>query len=223
MGAIQDEIRLAARCAPILVMDRHEPFLPCKVGYTIIDRDATSPSADRFVDLYVNDAVRARRVIEYAIYYDWDIGHLYELEHLWVYLNARDEVVRVDGSWHGTYHLLASVGHESFSTARKVFVQPGKHAHARSPHWFEPREAFADACTRKAGNGGLLVTRLFQGLIAPSAEADRLAAAYLKSKAFEPSFVFDREFALTEEMFMPWPELRAWIPDRIRHWVDALR
>src|SRR5689334_11010671 len=85
---------LARRHAPRLRFDRSEPFLPSVVGYTVFRQAGQSPSFPREVTL----PARAALAIEYAIWWDWDIQHLYELEHIWVYLDAGEQIVAVDAS-----------------------------------------------------------------------------------------------------------------------------
>ena len=90
---------LAERHAPVIQFDKNEPFLPSVVGYTIFRQSAASPSFPR--DIQLRD--RAQFVIEYAIWWDWDIQHLYELEHVWVYVDG-GEVVDIEASWHGKFN-----------------------------------------------------------------------------------------------------------------------
>src|SRR5690606_39325258 len=94
LDASDRERVLAAMCAPAIMFDNHEPFYPVKVGYQIFEAPSPSPSFRRAVDLYVDEDRTASKVIEYAIYWDWDIGHLYELEHAWVYLDQNDQPLR---------------------------------------------------------------------------------------------------------------------------------
>ncbi|HUV88741.1 MAG TPA: hypothetical protein VMY80_03740, partial [Anaerolineae bacterium] len=99
-----DEARaLAARYSPILRFDTREPFLPLAAGYTIFRQDGPSPSFQRGrqVELAPPGQPPASFAIEYAIWWDWDIGHLYELEHVWVFVDAQGRVVRGEASWHG--------------------------------------------------------------------------------------------------------------------------
>ncbi|MCU0503271.1 MAG: glycerophosphodiester phosphodiesterase [Anaerolineae bacterium] len=98
--------RLAMRYAPILRFDANEPFLPLAAGYTIFRESGASPSFQRgrVIDLAPEGESPAALAIEYAIWWDWDIGHLYELEHAWVYVDAQGQVVRAEASW------LAGVG-----------------------------------------------------------------------------------------------------------------
>ena len=79
-----DDLSLARRIAPTIRFAANEPFLPSKIGITVLDRAEKSPSAP----LEVTFEPGVARVIEYAIWWDWDIGHLYELEHIWLKLDA---------------------------------------------------------------------------------------------------------------------------------------
>src|SRR5690349_3791685 len=88
-----DDQALAARYAPLLRFDANEPFLPLAAGYTIFRADGPSLSMRRQVALAASEHPQATLAIEYAIWWDWDIGHLYELEHVWVYLDAQGRVV----------------------------------------------------------------------------------------------------------------------------------
>src|SRR5205809_292705 len=91
---------LAARYAPIILFDQREPFLPLAAGYTLFHIDAPSPSFPRTITLCAADRPPAQLVIEYAIWWDWDIQHLYELEHAWVYVDATGHVIHAEASWH---------------------------------------------------------------------------------------------------------------------------
>ena len=77
------DLDLAACFAPILLLDSREPFRPQAVGYTIFRKNGTSASFPRQVEL-TSSGYSADLVIEYAVWWDWDINHLYELEHLWI-------------------------------------------------------------------------------------------------------------------------------------------
>ena len=94
---------LAARYAPIILFDLREPFLPLAAGYTLFTADAPSPSFLREITLGATDRPPAQLAIEYAIWWDWDIQHLYELEHVWVYLDAAGRVIHAEASWHGGF------------------------------------------------------------------------------------------------------------------------
>ena len=90
----EEELKLARRHVPILRLDRREPFLPSRVGVTVFWEPGESPSFPRMVTVPRG----ADCVIEYAIWWDWDIQHLYELEHVWVAVEKGGRVVAVEAS-----------------------------------------------------------------------------------------------------------------------------
>jgi hypothetical protein len=209
------------------MFDVMEPFLPLRVGYS----NMRNPS-DSYVDYKRKRGTDARidfdlpgleAVIEYGVWWDWDIEHLYELEACWVYLGRGGERLRVEASWHGAYNPMEVEGRTPVRDGRPlIFSQPGKHAFAPSPDWFTPREEFTPQCSQRAGGMGLLVTPLFQSVIEKTPERDRLAADYLRTKAFEPSFEFVKEWITPREAFTPWEEMRAWIPLRVEEVLGRL-
>ena len=211
---------LAARYAPIIQFDAREPFLPLVTGYTVFREDGPSPSFPRQIQLG-----KAAVAVEYAIWWDWDIQHLYELEHIWVYLNAEGQVIRGEASWHGGYHDMAVDGKLSLTGDRlTLFSEPGKHAFAPTPAWLEERVARKPTTyNRQAGRGGVLVTALFEGIIeAKTPQADRLVHTYLEKRAFEPALDFSQIYQGGAEALVPWPDLFEWIPGRVGWWVAEL-
>ena len=216
---------LAARYAPIILFDRREPFLPLVAGYTVFDADARSPSFPRDVLLRAPDRPPAQLVIEYAIWWDWDIQHLYELEHVWVAVDPAGQVIDAEASWHGGFQSMrhnSSIRLEGDHVV--LYSEPGKHAFAPDAAWFAARRArhprgVTDAL---AGLGGLLVTPLFTGVIARTPLADTLARTYLARRAFTPSWNFDQRFAFDSAQLVPWAALRDWVPQRIAWWVARL-
>src|SRR5215207_3693683 len=122
---------LAARYAPLIRFDQREPFLPLAAGYTLFPADAPSPSFPRHVTLSAPDRRSAHLAIEYAIWWDWDIQHLYELEHVWVYLDASGQLIHAEASWHGGFQAMrydAVVPREGEHVL--ICSEPGKHAFA---------------------------------------------------------------------------------------------
>jgi putative hydrolase of the HAD superfamily len=205
---------------PILRFDRMEPFMPLKVGYSLI-REPTNSFVDykrmagtnSEIDL---DLDNLDLVIEYGIWWDWDIEHLYELEAVWAYLDEEGSFLRIEASWHGGYNDMVFHGQIPMRDGIPViYSQPGKHAFAPHPGWFEPRSDIITPCTRNAGSGGVHVTPLFEGRIPKTPKLDDLASRYLKARAFQPSFLFDKEWRMPREAFVKWSELREWIPRRV--------
>lgn len=230
LAASQDqrERRLAGRYAPIIRFDAHEPFLPLAVGYTIVQDDRPSPSFPRRIELAPPGLPPARLAIEYALWWDWDIQHLYELEHIWVFVDAQGRVVRGEASWHGGYQSMAQDGRLALEGDHLVaYAEPGKHAFAPDPAWFRQRRPARDVQqqTRKlAGALGVLVTRQFGTDLAPLRRpyANTLVRTYLRRQAFDPAGSFSRDFAVTEAHLAPWPALAAWIPGRVQGRLDQL-
>jgi hypothetical protein len=232
----QTELELAVCYAPVLYFDSNEPFLPLRVGYTIFDQSAPSPSFPRQLELELPGYPLVKQVIEYAIWWDWDIQHLYELEHFWAYIGEKGELVYAEASWHGKYRPAVVAPGEAPLTLpgtnhTRIYAQPGKHAFLPDPQPFkalEHRPKLTQPCGPEAGTAGLLVTPLFQNqnrltrLKTP--QADALAKAYLKTQAFTPAFSWDKAFELTSQQLVPWPILFEWIPARINwilEWLDA--
>jgi len=220
---------LAARYAPLIYFDRREPFLPLAAGYTIFAADADSSSFPRRITLRGPHRAPAAFAIEYAIWWDWDIGHLYELEHTWTYVGEDGSVVFAEASWHGGFApAVLDDGHVPLAPGSFhpiVYSQPGKHAFVPTPDpLVEIQDDTRRSCLAKAGNDGLLVTPLFKGILdsRKTPEADALVTAYLKTRAFEPAFVWDREVLISRDMLVPWPALFAWIPARIDWCLEQL-
>ncbi len=161
-------LELAARYAPRILFDRREPFLPVAVGYVIFTADGYSPSAPRCIGLTPVGRRPARLVTEYDIWWDWDIGHLYELEHVWVYV-GKDGVVGVEASWHGGYFSWEAGKEVTLEWEHPMlYSQPGKHAFLARIDWFErAQEMVLLSCGPQAGTDGLLVPGIFERALAP--------------------------------------------------------
>jgi HAD superfamily hydrolase (TIGR01549 family) len=215
---------LAARYAPILRFDTREPFLPLAAGYTIVQADTPSPSARHPIALSAPGRAGAITAIEYAIWWDWDIGHLYELEHVWVYLGERGQVIGCEASWHGDAQRIPLDGDRLRGDRVVLYSEPGKHAFAADPSWFAERPlAHARSFTRAlAGADGVLAPAMFGDRIARTPLADTLARTFLSRRAFDPAWSFAREFAFEPAQLVPWPALARWIPDRVAWWIERL-
>jgi glycerophosphoryl diester phosphodiesterase len=216
---------LAARYAPIILFDQREPFLPLAAGFTLFSVDAPSPSFPRTITLGAPDRPPAQLAIEYAIWWDWDIQHLYELEHAWVYLDPAGRVIHAEASWHGGFQAMGHDGAIALEGDHVlIYSEPGKHAFAPHPSWFAERAAPHPRATTEAlaGMGGLLVNQLFQGQITHTPLADTLARTYLARQAFTPSMAFEQRFAFEPAQLVPWPALRDWVPQRIAWWLERL-
>lgn len=228
----QEERNLAAKYSPLIYFDRDEPFLPWAVGYTIFRSDGDSPSFPRRIELAGQGHAPAALVIEYAIWWDWDIGHLYELEHTWSYLGEDGQIVFAEASWHGGYIPAVLADGQVHIATRDggrhpvVYSEPGKHAFAPVPEILirERKTKALESCGPNAGRGGLWVTPLFKGILdrRKSIRVDALVTSHLRKCAFTPTFDWSKEFLVTQDLLIPWHVLFEWVPLRIDWWLAQL-
>jgi hypothetical protein len=214
-------LALAARHVPFLRFDRREPFLPLAAGYTIFTADGPSPSFNREIQLRPPGKPASRTAIEYAIWWDWDIHHLYELEHVWVYLDADDQPVRLEASWHGEYHEIPL----QLEDGRAVLLsEPGKHAFAPHVDWFlrRAKEMRRVETEHVSLHAGVLVNEMFAGQIRQRVFDQTLVRSYLTQQDFQPTWDFSNRFAFRTDMLVPWATLKSWIPRRVNAWLDRL-
>src|SRR5688572_7148783 len=222
-----DDLELARRHAPIVYFDAVEPFLPRMVGYAVLRQPGPSPSFERYLALDVPDMGRAAAVIEYALWTDWDIQHLYELEHVWSYVDADGGLLFAEASWHGGLGPLVQDGRLSREGDRPVaYAQPGKHAMAPTPELFSRfdimRTRFARACGPAAGSDGMIVTDVMRGRLEMSRRTDALANAFLRQRAFAPTWRFERRWDAMRAPWLPVDELLDAIPRWIADVAAAL-
>jgi phosphoglycolate phosphatase-like HAD superfamily hydrolase len=252
---------LAARYAPQLMLDRAEPYRPYAYGWTLFRAPGKSPSSKFEIE------PAGALVLEYAIYYDWDIGHLYDLEHVWVHVGEDGSVIKVEASSHGGRKLMdigndlpefASAsdfllpsslpglsgqsilpnkldhrdkpggdegGAASQATHPIIYAEAGKHAHWASPSHMSDadRQKLTMVCSRLTGLDGVLLTTPLgdAGAYSATAADHRLARLRMQADAFSPSFSYAPLETLP--VLLPWPELEAEIPQRIRTELAALR
>ncbi|TYP74098.1 hypothetical protein [Paenibacillus methanolicus] len=217
-----DMERMAAY-APLLYFDRMEPFYPVRIGVSVLRDGERSPSFRRtfaFADPAID------YVIEFAIYWDYDIQHLYDLEHAWVYVDKNGEVADAEASFHGNY-MKALLPDRSNVVGRTVslYSQPGKHAFSPLPVLFELLPNVTTATDRDAGADGLTLPAWYKSRRPYDEETNALVRAYQQAyHRFAPSFEFvPYELAVREELFVPWETLLKEIPARIEAELAAIR
>lgn len=213
---------IARRLAPVVYCDANEPFPPLFAGWTVLRASGPSPSFQREIEV----APPAACVVEYALWFDWDIGHLNELEHFWVYLGADGAPLGAEGSWHGFYRPFTAEGELlTLEDGRPVaYAKPGKHSLAPDPATLlESRAECEHDCGPLAGRGGVQVTHLTLGRIEKTPEADALARAYLQARRFAPAWRFTQRIVMDGERLMPWAALAPQIPRRVNDWIARLR
>ena len=212
---------LARKFAPVLRFDAAEPFLPLGTGYTIFREAAKSPSTQFIINPEGGIA------IEYAIWWDWDIQHLYELEHVWVYLDADENIIKVEASAHGK---LRSMQREDSSLPIEndritVYSEPGKHAFApQSRNFVDNPDGTIRCCGEHAGKDDIPNNDLTRALITqPTTPLQRrLAKRFLQRNRFTPTFEFTQVFDCQILPFVEWSHLAEWITQRIALWQKTL-
>lgn len=200
--------------APILQMDRAEPFRPQCVGLSAFTAETHSPSS-KFLLKPLGDIC-----YEFAVFWDYDIGHVYDLEHIWVHV-AQDRVAAVEATFHGQRHKVAP----NLRDGRPlVWVEAGKHAHFQNR---AQRDAMAEAtrlmCGSKAGIGGIHTGNPISDGFGALSELDhRLARLFLTRLQFTPAGGRPLEHDLLDTPMRPWPEMPEYITARIRKLVARL-
>ncbi|PWW43905.1 MULTISPECIES: hypothetical protein [Paenibacillus] len=215
----QEMLETAMSYAPVLMFDRNEPFYPDFVGVSILDQSGPSPSFQREIHFPV-EAVHY--VIEFSIWWDYEIGHLYEMEHVWIYVGHDGEVVDCEASFHG--RVLRGLLKDRVNVVGRhvcLYSQPGKHAFSPIPVVFELLPDLYSAAGANAGCDGLLVNEMFRDYFQTNEEIDASVRSFLQTKAFVPSMEFE-EFLLEPSLFMPWKQLFAMIPERIENRLREL-
>lgn len=206
---------LAEKYAPVIHCDKKETIPLVAAGYTIFREEARS---DSFPKRTVKPGENGL-VIEYALYWDFDIQHMYDLEHIWVWVAADGRVTRAEGSFHGKYLTLwePELPFALWPDGNHIhaFCQPGKHAFLPDGEMFRLLPGWRESCNVASG-GAVLVGGPFGGLYRSTPEEDARCERYIRETfAFEPTLEFDGGTIVSAELLRPWDVLKKWIPGRI--------
>jgi len=217
----KNEAKLAECFVPRLRYDRAEPFPLAGIGYTVYRERQKSPSCRRVIEPPPGGGA-----IEYAFYYDFDIQHLYDLEHAFVYLDPDGEITGVESSFHGKFLNSMIPGVTEFEGGHPVlYVQPGKHALLPAPEYFQLVIDRDSACGREAGNAGFLISAMFEGRLHTDEELNRKVEEYIRRNyAFAPTWEFTDQSPDgrgEEELLMPYEQLDRMIVERLRGIVQS--
>lgn len=214
-----DEKNLIKKYMPILMVDKREPFEIKALGCTIFREDLRSDSfPKRFIHA---DWEETDFVIEYAIWFDYDIQHLYELEHVWVYVAKDGSISHLEGSFHGKYLNCLEIDTGKVpmhaSGHPMCFLQPGKHAVLPDARLVKLVPEWKESCMEGAGANGVPVPEEFRGNLRKlSAGEEAHVCAYIHEKyAFTPSEEY-AEAKMEDVELLSWEELKASIPERLR-------
>ena len=218
-----DDKQLALKYAPIIHFDVDETIPLKRVGYTVFREELRS---DSFPKRTVQPDF-CGLVIEYALFWDYDIQHMYDLEHIWVWVAPDGSVTKAEASFHGKYLTLWEPD-LPFADAPEgnhvhAYCQPGKHAFLPDGQLFRLMPGWKESCNVASG-GEVLVGGPFAGVYEPTTEDDRRCTAYIRDHfSFVPTLVFDEGSPLSEDMLCTWEELKAWIPARIAELCQSIR
>ncbi len=210
---LQADAELAALYAPHFRFDSAEPYFPHALGYSVFRGPGRSPSSRFEID------PAGALTLEYAVYYDWDIGHLYDLEHVWVHVDSAGQVIRVEASAHGggRFMDIGSGLPEMVDRHAILYVEAGKHAHWAHPHHMSAadRQKLTALCGALAGVEGVHRGNFFaeRGAYVAAPKAHRLARLKLQGDAFVPRHSYEERAA--PPPLLPWAELERIIPQRI--------
>lgn len=207
---------LCERYAPYLMFDLREPFLPNLVGFMLLEAGDESPSFPR---TFAEVDPRTEFILEYAIWWDYEIGHLYQLEQIWIYVGPNGEVLDCEATFHGRIlkGLLKNRSNLSDGTHVRLFAQPGKHALSPMPEVFELLPDLYSAVGPRAGSEGLYAGGEIACLLPPGGETEAIhdrVRRYLRSFAFRPALEYT-ECRLLPEQFLSWRQLKDAIPIRL--------
>lgn len=210
---------IAQKYLPHFRKDQNEPFPLLHIGCTVAEAPTVSRS---FPDLTLDPAAEnADLIVEYALYFDYDIQHLYDLEHAWV--AVKDGAVT--GCWcsfHGM-RLCASGVPDLYSLEDGVpllYIQPGKHAILPDPRLFGLHTQ-ANTCCRELCGGGLLVPRMFEGRMHTGKAQDEAVRAYIRRHyRFTPSWSFIPEGT---PILTDWDDLYEAIPGYVSAQLEKIR
>lgn len=222
----ENDERLARALAPVIRFCANEPFFPSAVGISFISAPGQAVAAPRQIDFEPGVA----RVIEYAVWWDWDIQHLYELEHIWLKLDENDKLVSVAASRHGgLYDMRRSDGSLPIENGRvTLYAEPGKHAFHPEPASMEAvHKNLAGACSGTTlhafSKGHILINDMFRDAFSCFTKEDhRRVRRYLQMRAFGPEFDFTQTVELAHLPFASFAALKTYIARRVPEIVAKL-
>ena len=214
---------LAMRYMPIIMKDKNEPFPIRNIGITVFDGPKASITFPRFkID---PGQYGWKMLIEYAVYMDYDIQHLYELEHMWVGVGEDGTVKNCLCSYHGM--LMHASGIPDLYKTRNglpvLYMQPGKHAFMPDPKLFG-LHVQRDTCCRELAGGGLLIPPMLRDKMSTTLEQDEMIRVYIRKHfSFTPAWEFEPMEPLKEDLYVTAEELLEMIPRLVEEQLAIIR
>jgi hypothetical protein len=159
---------------------------------------------------------RAAKILEYAVLYDADIQHIYDLEHVWVYLDQKNEPISIKATRHGTivtqYETPDKIRYQKGHPV--LFASPGKHAYYTSPNQLSrnilsnvnqsgadrvyPIQWFDEEMWRK-------ILPYYPGNV-------QIKLYFLENLTYKPSFRYRKYMIPNRKLMTSWDNLKAEVP-----------
>lgn len=218
----QKQKDFALKYLPHVMQDRNEPFPIRYIGVTFFDSEKPSPT---FAHLQIDPAdFNARLVVEYAVYMDYDIQHLYELEHFWVAVGGDGTVKDCLCSFHGKCVHATGIP-EMYHTESGIpvlYMQPGKHAFMPDPRLFG-LHLLKDTCCSEYAGGGLLIPDMLCNRMTTSPEQDAKIRDYIRRHfSFAPAWEFVPVPPIRPEQLVTAEELLELIPQLVNEQLKII-
>ena len=193
--------QIGIKYLPYLLINQKEPFLPKEIGLSIFRETQNSKSFQRQI---IIDQTKISYVIEYAIYWNYDIEHLFDLEHIWIYIGKDNEIVDCEVSFHGRYIKgLKKDGSNKIGNHVLLYCQAGKHAFSPYSEVFHVLPNYIEAVTKATNDIGLLVTPILENRILPTETLQQKIKNKLKHCKFIPSDTY-YVYTIKEEILTSW-------------------
>lgn len=211
------DFSLFKKYSPIFYKDANEPFIIQKVACTMYKENAKSVSSKYEIEF---DA-ETEFVLEYAVYWDFDIQHLYDLEHVFLSIDKDGHIVDIISSFHGKFYRQKNA--EFKDNHPILFLQPGKHAIMAHPEYFDLFKDLMSACNVKAGIDGILIPPFLENSLSYSAKDHQLIKEYIKKTySFTPSYEYIEEERIDSKL-ISFDNLVELIPSYINEWVEIAK
>jgi len=201
---------------PHIMQDTREPFALQAIGTTVFEQTRTSDSFRRLVVV-----PSGAMVVEYQLFWLYDIQHLYDLEHIWV--TVKDQaIVHVEASFHGRYLNASNLAAKADDQKPVLYCQPGKHAFLPLGRLFSLLPDSDSCCNESAGCAGFLVMDMFASTLRTNSDINAVVADHLKrTYAFAPSWQWE-EMETSQVPLMTFCDLKECIVHSISCELAAL-
>lgn len=206
------EMELAKKYMPAIWQDKNETIPIRYVGITVFDhRECSKTFGKRILD---PAEWNVQYIIEYAFYWDYDIQHMYDLEHILVGVRDDGSIGTCCTSFHGLIvHSSSMKGMYREEDGHPVlYMQPGKHAFMADPFLFN-LHVQKDVCCNSLAGGGLLIPQMLADSMDTDSERDEGIRSWIRSHySFKPSWKFVAIPEFSNEQLVSSDELLNMIP-----------